>query len=346
MLALSGLLSAQGIIKNPERPLSPNAGRVLSLREELRITDAGGEFYLRSPRILKTGPDGSIYILDRDELIQLDARGRFLRNLFQKGQGPGELNLVSNFEPVGDLLLVHSSDPGKVVWFDALGKVVEDTTLAGAGGRMDYQFHGTGQSYFFKRGVPSESGRAVPVNLPYSLLTISDDGSRTHELGAFLTKVISIQGAFIWDPLLTAAMRGRYFFVASVNPCSIQVFDCREERFLKTFSRTYKRVPRPKGSSSASITSSDGRRFQMPGSEYLEDIVALFVAGEALWVQTSTKEPSKGILFDVYDLEGRYVDAFYLKTAGRPLAVEGNAFFIVEKTPEETIEIAKYRIIR
>jgi hypothetical protein len=84
----------------------------------------------------------------------------------------------------------------------------------------------------------------------------------------------------------------------------------------------------------------------MPGSEYLEDIVALFVAGEALWVQTSTKEPSKGILFDVYDLEGRYVDAFYLKTAGRPLAVEGNAFFIVEKTPEETIEIAKYRIIR
>ena len=41
-----------------------------------------------------------------------------------------------------------------------------------------------------------------------------------------------------------------------------------------------------------------------------------------------------------------YVDAFYLQTAGRPLAVEGDAVFIVERTPDETVEIVKYRIVR
>ena len=84
----------------------------------------------------------------------------------------------------------------------------------------------------------------------------------------------------------------------------------------------------------------------MPGSEFLEDISAVFAVGDVLWVQTSTKDPDRGILFDVFNVEGRYVDAFYLKTAGRPLAVEGDTVFIVERTPEETIEIAKYRIVR
>jgi len=334
------------MVKNPEKPAGPNAGRILNLREELRITDAGGEFFLRYPHVLKTGPDGSIYVLDRDQLLRLDGRGRFLGNFFKKGQGPGELNSVSNIEPIGNLLLVHSYDPGKLVWFDAQGKAVKEVSLAAAGGRMDYLFHGTGESYFFKRGVPSEVGKAVPVDLPYSLVSISDDGSRTHELGTFSTKAIYIGGAMTWDGLLTAVMKGRYFFVGSVNPYSIKAFDCREERLLRIFSRPYRRVPRPKGSSGAAIISRDGKRFQMPGSEFLDDIAAIFVVGDALWVQTSTKDPEKGILFDVFNVEGQYVDAFYLKTAGRPLAVEGDAVFIVERTPEESIEIAKYRIAR
>jgi hypothetical protein len=45
-------------------------------------------------------------------------------------------------------------------------------------------------------------------------------------------------------------------------------------------------------------------------------------AKDTLWIQTSTKNPEKGYLFDVFDLQGRYVDMFYLKTGGRLLAVE------------------------
>ena len=37
------------IIHNPEKPLNPNAGRILELREEMRISDKGGDFYFSSP---------------------------------------------------------------------------------------------------------------------------------------------------------------------------------------------------------------------------------------------------------------------------------------------------------
>jgi hypothetical protein len=345
LLLFGGLLGAQTIFKNSEKPSNPKAGRILSLKEELRITDAGGEFFLQYPSIVKTAPDGSIFLRDRDELLHLDARGRFLRNLYKKGQGPGELNSVSNFEPVGDLLLVHSNSPGKLVWFDTQGKAIKEISLAAESGRLDLLFRRGGRSYFFKQGVPSSTGKVTPSDLPFSLWSISDDGGGGREVTTFLTKAIAFGRAYMWDSLQTAVVNDRYLFVGYANPYAIRVYDLLEERLLRTFSRTYKRLPSAKENRGA-IISSDGRRIEMPGSEYLDDIAALFAVGDMLWVRTSTRDTEKGILFDVYNVEGRYVDAFYIKTAGRPLAVEGDAVFIVEKTPEETIEIVKYRIVR
>jgi hypothetical protein len=337
-------LSAQQIVKNSDKPASPRAGRILSLREEVRISDKGGEFFLQYPRILKTGPDGFIYIYDRDQLVQLESQGRFLRNLYKKGQGPGELNLISSFECVDGLLLVHSNNPGKLVWFDAQGKAIREVSLAEAG-RMNFLFHAGENSYFFKQGTLNPSGKAVPIDVPHLLLTVSDDGREKRELTAFPLRTLIVQGAMLWDRIQAVVLDRRFVFVSHSNPYSIKLFDCQAQRLLRTFSRPYKRVSRPKDRGVTSITTSDGRKFELPGSEFLDDISEMFIHKETLWVQTSTKNLDKGYLFDVFNLEGRYVDMFYLKTGGRLLAVEGDALFIVERTPDETIEIAKYRIV-
>lgn len=60
-LTLAISLSAQEIVKNPDKPAAPKSGRILSLREELRISDEDGEFLLQYPRPSKTVPDDSIY---------------------------------------------------------------------------------------------------------------------------------------------------------------------------------------------------------------------------------------------------------------------------------------------
>jgi hypothetical protein len=79
------------IIENPSKPRAKDAGRVLKLTEEWRITDEGGDFYLQAPRNLQTATDGSIFIADNDEFLRFSADGTFLNNIFKKGQGPGKV---------------------------------------------------------------------------------------------------------------------------------------------------------------------------------------------------------------------------------------------------------------
>jgi hypothetical protein len=39
---------------------------------------------------IKTAPDGSIFVLDEKQFLKFDKKGKFIKNLFKKGQGPGE----------------------------------------------------------------------------------------------------------------------------------------------------------------------------------------------------------------------------------------------------------------
>jgi len=59
---LLGLLSTWAlgfgqIIENPAKPVARNAGRILKLKESVRIEDVGGEYFFRYPRIIKMAPE-------------------------------------------------------------------------------------------------------------------------------------------------------------------------------------------------------------------------------------------------------------------------------------------------
>ncbi|NTV80967.1 MAG: hypothetical protein HGA24_06050, partial [Candidatus Aminicenantes bacterium] len=79
------------IIENPANPVAKNAGRVLNLSEVWRITDEGGEFFFQSPRWLQIANDGTIFVVDDREFLKFSADGKFLKNIFKSGQGPGEI---------------------------------------------------------------------------------------------------------------------------------------------------------------------------------------------------------------------------------------------------------------
>ena len=56
--------SAQEIIVNPEKPLSNNVGRILELKEEIRISDENGDFFFTYPLHVIMSQDKSIFITD------------------------------------------------------------------------------------------------------------------------------------------------------------------------------------------------------------------------------------------------------------------------------------------
>ena len=86
--------SAQELVENPEKPQHPKAGRVLKVEKIFRITDESGEFYFKYPYLIKVAYDDSIFIKDTSQLLRFDKNGRFIRNYFVKGQGPGEFNSI------------------------------------------------------------------------------------------------------------------------------------------------------------------------------------------------------------------------------------------------------------
>ena len=80
----------------------------------------------------------------------------------------------------------------------------------------------------------------------------------------------------------------------------------------------------------------------------------MFLLKDKLWVVTSTVDEKKGILVDVFDREGNYVDNFYLTypegvvpySVGTWIKAASDDFiYSVEKGGEEEVFILKNRIV-
>jgi hypothetical protein len=90
-----------------------------------------------------------------------------------------------------------------------------------------------------------------------------------------------------------------------------------------------------------------------PPVKHLNDVQQLFIRGDYIWVMTSTIEPGKGVLFDVFNEQGEYVDHFYLPLQQSviaealedlPLAFQKDHIYVVEYDEDDLPTIVKYRI--
>ena len=99
---------------------------------------------------------------------------------------------------------------------------------------------------------------------------------------------------------------------------------------------------------------SSGQIRRVSAPEFKNDVFSMHVVDGKIWIQTSTIVKGKGILFDVFSAEGRYVDHFFLQPPsparqGRQgnmmlTIVNGFAYFR-ERTDDELIIIKKCRIV-
>jgi len=331
--------------ENPSKPVARNAGRILKLKESVRIEDVGGEYFFRYPRIIKMAPDGSFFLYDSGQLLQFDSQGRYLHNYYKKGQGPGELGNVSDFDFTPERVIVHSNSPNKLVWFDLQGKLVKEVSLATLASQLRFVFFQDGTSWFFKDIYPPPTGKAESFDMRQVLLAVTEDGREASEMAAFINKAFVAGGAIVYQSLNQVPFKRRYIYISTSREYALHVFDTQSKTVLKTFARRYDRVKRPPGSQSASITAQDGTRYEAPGSEYSEDVSGLYAYKQVLWATTSTKAKDKGVFVDVFDQEGRYVDAFWLKLDGSLLGVCGDDIFVLEKNADETLRIAGYTVV-
>ncbi len=345
-LQSEAIKKAQEIIKNPKRPANPNAGRILKLQEELRITDKGGDFFFQYPAKVKVAPDGSIFISDHDLLIRLDKNGKYLHNYFKKGEGPGELNSVRDYTFHDEKLIVINSNPLKIVSFDFNDELIDDVNLHQSFLFFRFLFLKNNRIYFFKNERPEAGDKPEVMDAPYVLISMDMKGQDLKEHLSLPYQIYITGGAISGlGRITTASYKNKFLFIANTEEYMVKMFDVESQKMLRSFTRKYKRVKPPEDYRWGGIYNREGKRLGPPPPKYFFDISAMYIVNESLWVRTSTKDPEKGYLFDVFYFDGSYKDSFYLKPDGGIISTHGNSIFIKETDADDLVSIVKYKII-
>ncbi len=335
---------AQATVENPAKPSAKDAGRVLALSEVWRISDDSGEFYFKYPRYLRVADDGTVFLADTEQFLKFSADGKFLGNLYKKGQGPGEIGREFHYHLRGRDLFIEDMNSGRFWRADLEGRFQESINLAG----KDYRgFVGAlPDGFLFRKTAypPPKERTGKLMEIPQEVVLVGPDGSERRDVASFRPKeFLGPNSGMSWDPSILELSPDRTLLCAvHSRDYIVEVIDLTSAALVRRFKRIY-----PKISHVEKEWEPDFRkRTGAPKIEFEPDIVDLFPAEEGLWIATSTEDKTKGRLIDVFGMDGRFVDSFHLGAGRSLMAVREGVIFCREKNEDETITIVKYKIVK
>lgn len=342
-------VSAQDVIENPEKPLNKKAGRVLKLKEELRITDENGDFYFRSPSNLKISKDGSIFIADSygNNFLKFSSDGKFLKNLYRKGEGPGEIQDYFDYALSEKEIYVYDYVKRKLIEMSDNGDLIDEIKFQTEPFSDLYGIYG-GRLIFSNRSYPPHEDRTTSrlYENQNVIILLSTDGKERRESHVFPNKMFYVAsslggGAMSWAPFDAAFdEKTGNLYVLCTREYMIHVLDLNKNRVIRSFNRKYKRVNYEMREGEEDFI----KKYNAPRKKYKNDIEALYLNRGLLLVVTSTKNTEKGLMIDVFDGKGQFVDNFFIDVKGSIIAVYNDSIFVVDTDENENYVIKKFKI--
>jgi hypothetical protein len=342
-LFLVAPLAAQNIIDNPSKPLAKDAGRVLQLTEAWRITDESGAFYFKYPRNLQIADDGTIFMIDAEQFLKFSPDGTFLKNLYKKGQGPGEIGgNYFYYLTHGRDLFIRDMNYGRLWRTDIDGIFQEQINLVNKDYRGLLGIIPDGLLFLKSIMPPPEERTGKLMEILETVVLVAMDGLRQRDIATFRPKqFLAPQAGMSWDPeIIELSPDGKLLYGVHSRDYLIEVVDLASGTTIRRIARAYLKVRHVEKDWEPDFR----RKYGSPKIEFEPDIVGLFPAGDRIWVATSTDDKVKGRLIDVFDMEGRFVDSFYLGAGRTLMAVREDTVYCQAKKEDETITIVKYKI--
>jgi len=323
--------------------------------------DDGENFFFKWPYNIKVAVDGCFYAQDEDQLIKFSHDGKFVKNLMIKGQGAGELVFISNYLLSGkNEIVVHNTYPNKIVIIDNNGFLLHEKRIYT--NKYMTLFHQDPLRYFFySEVVENTKGKAKEVVVDLQILSVLKSDHSIGKKLSFPVKNFAYRtsDAFFLVrtvPFLLCPFKGNLFFISHTAGYGIKLIDLDSTKILLEFNREYKRVKVTEENKNYLIRGQfgfGGKLYKSPIPEYLNDIQSIHFINGKLLVFTSAVDKDKGVLVDVFDENGRYIDCFYLKfrfkdsnfkIAQNPLTVVDNTIYLIEQNAEGNWMITKYTI--
>jgi hypothetical protein len=356
-LGLAALGQPQRVIENPAKAPNPKAGRVISLEEVMRIEDTGQDFYFKNVFRIRVSSGGEIFVCGFDQVLQFDPQGRFVRNLVKKGQGPGELSSVSDVFAASDRVHLLSARE-KILTYDLDGHLLDEISLREAGRPVTKILTaGAGSIFVTRENQPVETGL---FQCPEDILAVPAGGGDIKVVGSFpLPKFAFAMDNGQWAvgghaSLIAVRFKDPQVFLSHTSEYLVKLFDAGTGKVLRAFRRDYPRVRLKLQGKSSGPEPEIVRKMRAIIPKDLNDINDLHVVEGRLWVQTSTFDPEKGVLFDVFDPAGHFEDSFFLKwwpekpagaDARKRLTFTGCFVYFSDTTEDGLIVIRKCRLL-
>jgi hypothetical protein len=336
--------SGQTIIENPEKPPAKNAGRVLKLQEIWRITDEGRQFYFKYPGELRMSSDGHILLADESELLKFTPEGKFIKNLFKKGQGPGEIESDFAYFIHDKEIYIYDFMTIKIIQTDLNGELIKQTRIESG----PYNgFYGVFKNWlvFLKDVFPPPTERKSKLqDMPCAIRLVSQDGKIEKESYVFQRQMFFRPSGFTswtrWYSILSED--GSRLYVTHTREYLIETLDLNNGQVVNRFNRKYPSVKYKERDWEQKFY----KEFNAPKIRFEIDVSGLFLNKDSLWVKTSTSDKEKGDMFDIFDSQGRFIDSFYLGAGRTLLNPFGDAVFVLEKDQAENYRLIKYQILR
>jgi len=357
VLAISGflLMAIPAFCGGRPSPVPGETAWVLPLKEGVRITGESDKYFFKRPRRIRIAEDDHIFVSDEDQLLEFDADGRFVRNFFRKGEGPGELQNLHDFGFRGDHIIIHQTYPNKIVTLDRSGDLVADYRPAEQTSnllaiRADYLL--MAHSAFREDKQKSEG----VVDMDWKIMKVFPDG-RCDDLGLrFDTQMYGkkIGRAYIANnitDLIGVPLPPPLLVLTHTSDYLIKLVDTEERRVINSFARAYKRVK--SGSKGGMVQEKSGTTLSVP-RKFHNDVLRLFTHCGKIWALTSTHHEERGWLVDVFDENGDVLDHFHLplhkqktrdEIARLALTVTDKAIFTVETGPDDLPYVISYIIL-
>ncbi|MFO7980938.1 MAG: 6-bladed beta-propeller [Candidatus Aminicenantes bacterium] len=339
LLILILFVFSQEVIENPKKPLNPDAGRILELKEVLRISDEGEEFFFKRPQFPKVADNGFIFLHDSNQFLKFTPEGRFVKNLIKKGQGPGEVQLFTRYVLKGQDIYIYDSRNSKILHMGLDGKLLDEF-------RLNERYSlllGLLEGHFVMTKTNFQEAEELTGNFieaPESIVVLSKDEEVIKEFPSAVMRAYRGENFMVsWGRSITIMSRdGRHCIWTDPEEYRVTVLDIKTGEVISKFTRPYARVKAPERE-----TSRPGSK--IPKRKYLTDITYIYTFQGNILVWTSTLDEKKGMLFDLFDKKGTYLDSFWLNVKGTLIGTHEDFLFFRESTEDGTMDFTKYQVV-
>lgn len=289
----------------------------------------------------------NVYVLDRmaSKIYKFSPEGKFLKDLYRQGEGPGEIQSMYDFALADKKVYVLDYMKNKIIVMEEDGTFIREFKTNSV---FLNDFIGIFEDWlvFSRKDSPfaRKTSRLYDVN--NVIVFVSKDGETEKDFFTFTNKQFYLAsatggGGMSWDPFMAVIGDGK-LYACSSQEYLIEVLDLKTGLLISKFKRTYPRKKHEMRDSLKKFIS----KYSAPKRRFDNDIRELFYDGGNLWIQTSTEVEDKGQMYDVFDSNGRFLDSFFINTKGQIMEIEGGYIYSYETDEEDFPFLIKYETIK